>query len=226
MKTVFALAAIALAAGTAGADSYVLRGEMNGWGGGGDIPFVDQGGGQYKAIATGLTPNGLYEFKATTPDWSFSGPGSNARAAADASGNMTIFWYPNTVWADGWNPTGGPRVGYADSGTHGWDLMGSINGWLSPFGVLADQGGGLYSATLSLAAGTYDFKFRKAGDWAVSVGGDFGNSAGNASFTAGANPVKFELDLPNGRWRVTDVPTPGSLVLAGAAGLVALRRRR
>ncbi|HRJ49567.1 MAG: hypothetical protein KF787_06150 [Phycisphaeraceae bacterium] len=225
MKTVFALAALAVVAGSASAQ-YVLRGEFNAWGGGGDIPLIDMGGGMYSGTVTGLTPGGLYEYKATTLDWSFNGPGSNARAAADASGVMRINWFPSTSWADGWQPSGWARVGYEDSGTHGWDLMGSVNGWAGPFGTLSNMGGGLYSTTIAIAPGSYEFKFRKDGDWAVSIGDDFGNSAANIWFTAGADPVLFELDLPNGRWRVSDVPTPGSLALMGLAGLAVVRRRR
>lgn len=225
MKMLMAVAALALAAGSANAQ-YVLRGEFNGWGGGGDIPFIDMGGGMFTAVATGLTPGSMYEYKATTPDWSFNGPGSNAKAMANAAGELTVNWFPSLSWADGWQPSSTVRVGYLDSGLHGWDLMGSVNGWGTPFGTLTDQGGGLYSTTLAIAPGSYEFKFRKDGDWAISIGGDFGNSAGNASFTTAGPETVFELDLPNGRWRVTDVPTPGTMALCGVAGLVVARRRR
>lgn len=225
MKTLIALAALVAAAGSASAQ-YVLRGEFNGWGGGGDIPLIDMGGGMYTGTVTGLTPGALYEYKATTPDWSFNGPGSNARSAADASGTMIINWFPNTSWSDGWNTSSWARVGYEDSGTHGWDMMGSVNGWAGPFGSLTNMGGGLYAATLSIAPGSYQFKFRKDGDWAVSIGNDFGNAAADIPLSVGSDPVLFELDLPNGRWRVTDVPTPGTMALVGLAGLAVCRRRR
>ena len=35
----------------------------------------------------------------------------------------------------------------------------------------------------TFAAGTYEFKFRKQGDWAISIGNDFGNAAANIPVT-------------------------------------------
>ena len=94
-----------------------------------------------------------------------------------------------------------------------------------PLVSLANQGGGLYAGQIAIAPGSYEFKFRKAGDWGISTGGDFGNSAGNASVivNAGDPAIRFELDLPNGRWRTEVVPEPAALVLL-ALGLL-LRRR-
>ena len=74
-------------------------------------------------------------------------------------------------------------------------------------------------------AGDYEFKFRKDGDWSISIGDNFGNSAANIPYTTtGANEiVQFDLDLPNGRWRVT--PEPASLALLGLGSLLIIRRR-
>ena len=87
-------------------------------------------------------------------------------------------------------------------------------------------------------AGTYDYKFRKQSDWATSIGPDFGNSAGNNTFTVAADGEtwNFELDLLHGKWRAYhpgsgltagQVPEPASLALAlvGIAFMGLARRR-
>jgi hypothetical protein len=125
--------------------------------------------------------------------------------------------------------------------------MGTFNGFAGGAQyVMSDQGAGLYRVITALAAGTYDFKFRKydtatlTGDWGTSIGRDFGNSAANASSGAlTAGNYAFELDLPNGRWRVipasgsgsslagSAVPEPGTLTIAmlGLALMGLVRRR-
>ncbi len=226
-KTVIATV-IMLAAGTATAQPYVIRGEFNGWGAGGDIPMFENppASGRWTGVVTGLNPGQLYEFKATTTDWSFNAPGSNARTAADAAGQIIVHFFPSTSWSDGWNPANVQRLGYDDPAQFGWELMGSINGWSSPFGTMT-LSGGVYTAQVSVPAGSYEFKFRKQGDWGVSIGADFGNAAPNATFTtSGANPVQFDLDLANGRWRAFEIPAPGVLALMGLGALAAARRRR
>jgi hypothetical protein len=67
-------------------------------------------------------------------------------------------------------------------------------------------GNGAYRAEYTFPdPGTHEFKFRKEGDWSISIGDDFGNFAANIRIvTASANEtVTFDLDLPNGRWRTS-----------------------
>lgn len=224
-KFVVVMAAALLSAGALADPVYVVRGEFNGWGGGGDLVLNDMGGGLWSATATGLAPGQATEYKCTTPDWSFNAPGSNGKVVANASGEITFHFYPATSWADGWNPSGWARVGYMDPGQFGWEIMGSFNGWSAPILSLSDLGGGLYAGDIALNAGSYEFKFRKAGDWGISIGDDFGNSAANASLNVANNGdlIRFELDLPGGRWRTYVVPEPAAAALL-ALGLV-LRRR-
>jgi hypothetical protein len=225
MRRVIALAAVALTASLALAQPYYARGDFNGWAGTAD-PLADMGGGKWSYTVTGLTPGAAYEYKATVDDWSFNAPGSNARTTADGSGEITMNFFPNTSWADGWEPSAKPRLGWEDPGAHGWELIGAMNGWAGG-DILADMGGGLYSGTFALPAGTHEFKFRMPGDWAHSTGDDLGNAAANNSVTVANNgdTWQFDLDLPNGRWRTTFIPEPTTLALLALGGLLGFRRR-
>ena len=87
----------------------------------------------------------------------------------------------------------------------------------------------MYSTTYNIAtAGSYEFKFREAASWDISIGGDFGNSAGNNTIVTALDnqDVIFELDLPNGRWNATVVPEPTTMLLLGLGSLVAIRRKK
>ena len=219
-----AVAVVATAATATIAQPYYARGDFNGWGLGN--PLTDMGGGLWQGTASGLNPGDMPEYKIADESWSVSWPGSNGRVAVDAAGEINFNLMLGT-FNDGWFPAEN-RVGYADPGQHGWDIMGSFNGWSSPVVLLTDMGNGLYSGQAVIAAaGNYEFKFRKEGDWSITIGDNFGNAAGNIGITTNnANDiVTFELDLPNGRWRVTAVPAPGALALLSLAGLFAIRRR-
>lgn len=222
--------ALALASASAAfAQPYVARGEFNGWGGGGDLALNETfaGSGKFTGTATGQTPGQGYEYKATTLDWSYNAPSSNGRVPANAAGEIAFNFFPNNSWSDGWFPNAKPRVGYEDPLQFSWEVIGSFNGWSSGLVTLAPQGGGLYAANAVLNAGTYQFKFRKVGDWGYSIGDDFGNSAADNSVTVAANgdTIRFDLDLPNGRWTVNTIPEPASLALLALGGLLAIRRR-
>jgi len=221
-----AVAVVATAATATIAQPYYARGEFNGWGL--DNVLTDLGGGLWHGMVGGLSPAQEFEYKIAVEDWSRSWPGSNGRVAADSSGEIHFNFFDTASWSDGWSPNDRERVGYEDPGQHGWDIMGSFNGWSSPIVLLSDMGGGLYSGQAVIAAaGAYEFKFRKDGDWSITIGDDFGNAAANIPVTTiNANDiVLFDLDLPNGRWRVNVVPAPGALVLLSLAGLFARRRR-
>lgn len=229
-KLLGSIAMLGLAASVAIAgfppDPYFVRGEFNGWDNSTD-PMIDMGGGMWSYTVTGLNPGQSYEFKATVDDWSYNAPGSNAKAPANASGEIVVNFFPENAWADGWEPSAKPRLGYADPGMFGWELIGDMNGWSGGAAWhLADLGGGLHRGDFLLAAGSYEFKFRQQGSWDHNVGDDLGNSAANNSITlSDPDLIAFELDLPNGRWRTWIVPEPTALLLLGLGGLVALRRR-
>ncbi len=203
---------------------WCARGDWNGW----DLsdPMAPQGGDYFTRTISGLTPGDMPEYKIAVEDWSLSAPGSNGKVMVDAAGEINFHFWDNETWADGWEPSTKRRVGYDDPG-HGWDIMGSFNGWSDPVLTLSDLGGGMYGGELALDAGTYEWKFRKAGDWSIAIGDDFGNSAADNMTTVDndGDIWGFELDLPGGRWRTFFVPEPASLSLLALGTLLAVRRR-
>lgn len=224
MRRALYCVAVAAVATTATAQPYYAKGDFNAWGL--DDPMSLVGLGFYQVTVGGLNPGDMPEYKIADENWTNSWPGSNGKVAVDAAGEIN-FNLMLGGFGDGWSPAQ-DRVGYQDPGMHGWDIMGSFNGWSDPVTVLTDMTNGLYSGSTVVAdVGTYEFKFRKEGDWAIAIGDDFGNSAANISVTTN-NPgdiVMFELDLPNGRWRTTVTPTPATIALIPLAGLFARRRR-
>lgn len=208
MKAALVLSVVALAAAPVWAQPYYARGNFTGvpatdWGTTNPLTETPVGSGHYQGTVTGLTAGNYYEFKLANASWSENWPAGNARFLADASGEATFHLYKAHP-VDGWSPAG-VRVGYKDVGMT-WEVMGSFNGWGAPVVALDSLGGGQYSATYTVVTpGSYQFKFRKTADWGVSIGTDFGNSAGNITIgTSAANQVvRFDLDLLNGRYRVT-----------------------
>jgi len=195
---------VVVTATSAWAQPYYARGDFNGWPSDTTDQMTEVTTTHYTHTITAQPAGALQEYKISVLDWSLTWPGSNGMVAVDALREVNFHFYPDT-FADGWSPAQ-DRVGYEDSGQHGWDIMGSFNGWAGPFVLLTDMGGGLYSGQAVVTApGVYDFKFRKDGDWAISIGEDFGNAALNimVTTTVADQEVLFELDLPNGRWRVS-----------------------
>jgi hypothetical protein len=215
-----------------------------------DQSLTDLGNGQYELNMTGLTPNSDYEFRVSKSDLSVTAPGSAIKVKANASGNINLnfFELDEPAWTDGWSPANEHRLGYDDPGLYGWEIVGAFNTWPStndPAFQLTNQSNGLYTGSFTFnTPGSYDFKFRHldpTNPWNISIGNNFGNSAGNNNFTVTnvGELWHFELDLPNGRWRayldgagagsLSAVPEPGSLaiVMIGLVwGAAAGRRRR
>lgn len=159
-------------------------------------------GTTYDGLATGLVTGTDYEFKVATEDWSVEAPaGSNLRARVNAAGNLHVRYFDEPAPTDGWLPNG-RRAGLLDLDL-GYELIGNITGW--GFGIALNNTANLFSGTVQLQ-NEYgvEYKYRGiGGDWAYNIGDGFGQN-NNATFTttvAGAH--LFEVDVPNGRYRVT-----------------------
>jgi len=210
--------------------SWIAHGDF-----GNDVTLTNAGavtgGTLYTTTLSGLTPGQGYDVQVFRSDASSHWPGSAAKIAADASGNINLKFYELTAanWGDGYQPDTWSRVGYTDPEQFGWEVIGSFNGWPGtndPLYNLTAQGNGVYTGSFAMpTAGSYEYKFRKQGDWGISIGNDFGNSAGNNTFTVAADGEiwNFELDLPHGKFRAYHptgglgsgaVPEPASAALA------------
>lgn len=204
---------------------YKAIGAFNGWDNGTSVLMSDLGGGVWGANIP-ATPGVSNAFKVNIGTWDSSWPTSGNTTAVPTGSSIDVRFYDNDTPNDGWSPNS-KRVGYVDQGGTGWELMGSVNGWSTPFGTLTSLGGGNYKGSVFIPVpGSYEFKFRSiAAGWSANVGAS-GGDGDNASFTTAApSLVTFHLDVEGGRWKI-DVPAPSSLALLGVGALVAGRRRR
>jgi len=200
-----ALCGLVGSAAIATAQPYFVRGEFNAWTNA--DPMIQIGPNKYEYVVPNVFAGIEFEFKATVDDWSASAPGSNAKAAGNIIDELHVFLYDTTTHGDGWFPEGEWRLGYMDSTIFDWEIAGSMNSWapLPTEWELIDMGNGLHVGEFVLTPGTYDWKFRQRGSWSISIGDNFGNAAANNVLvvTVGG-PIRFELDLPGGRWQVVD----------------------
>jgi hypothetical protein len=210
MKRLLSLVVLGLFALPAHAQNWYARGDFTGWEP--TLQMMDQGNGYYTLPITGLAPESYFEFKIARDTWNGEErPFSNAKVLSNTAGEIFLHFWDIDTWDDGWLPNNSERVGYNDHNLFDWEIVGDMNMWNGGSEwFLNDQGNGLHTGSFMLNAGTYNFKFRQQGDWATSIGNDFGNGAGNNTITVTNNGDEwfFELDLPNGRLRAYTVAEP------------------
>lgn len=226
MRKTCVASVLAVAALTVSASATIqVVGDFNGWDNNAGVALNDLGGGVWGATI-GSTGAGINQFKLNIGDWSQYWPSTGNVKVASNGNPIDVFFYDNPTPNDGWSPNA-QRVGYTDQGGTGFEIIGDFNGWSSPIGTLTPMGNGIYEGTFNIAAGGHEFKFRSTKyGWDMSNGWNLADWDNNAYVTAGANPVKFTLDVTGGRWKTEDVPAPSALALLGMGALAAARRRR
>ena len=202
------------------AQSYVVSGEFNAFG---PTPMTSLGGGQYQKVLRGFDPGTLFFFHAANAATNQPYPQQDARLLTDRMGNSTVNLFPGSV-ADGWQPTA-DRVGFSDPGA-AWELFGSGLGWAANTsdvrGRMTYQGNGVHAVELNFAAAsTVSFRFRAinvSGDpLAMLIGQTFASVSPPIAQTLGPGVVRFELDLPRGRWRISTPATSNVRFVNAAA---------
>ena len=210
------------ATGVSSAAPYFVRGGFNNWEPVNPMTETSPGSGHYTATVTGT---GRSDFKVAEEDWDPNFPGNNARVDFGAGGSVTFHFYEGPA-SDGWAPAAN-RVGYTS--LHGWDVMGSFNGWSGPLDMI-DEGGGLFRAEFTVPApGEFEYKYRKDNDWEVNIGNDgFAFNAGNLKYTTTTpnEVVVFQLDTVGGRFLAAPVPEPAAVGALAIVAFAALGRRR
>jgi len=218
--TIAAVCALAAGVSVSQAQPYYLAGAFEGWCNNCTV-MTDNGvvgtnglygAHQWEYDITGQTASSFDTrgMKVTDGTWNNVWPGNNMSTHYDASGNLSVYYYPGT-FTDGFFPTAN-RVGYSDTG-ESWEITGSFTTpqWGGGDGSGSDPAtqmtlvagsAGVYTNIYIIATpGTYQWKARTPGTWgSLQIGTDF-SGGGNQAFTT-VNPnqaVTFMLDLPNGR---------------------------
>jgi hypothetical protein len=189
-------------------------------------PMTEIMPGFWTASFSGLGANQRYEYKITDGSWSNSLPASNSWLTTDSMGNVTVAYDVN-IHNDGWFPAT-DRLGLSTD-TGAWTAVGSWQSWNNTDSatVMTPVFGGLYTLTVVLPPGDYEWKAVRTGTW-DAIGLDGRNiNADNMAFSTDAvyDTVTLALNAHFGTIRVQVVPEPASVLLMGL-GLLVLRRRR
>ncbi|MCC6348203.1 MAG: hypothetical protein IT347_01255 [Candidatus Eisenbacteria bacterium] len=163
--------------------------------------------GVWTGAATSPMAAGYYEGKIAVADWSESYPNSNQPVFISGPGDIVHWTLDTNVYSDGWSPS--TNIAYNDHmvapGTT-FEVIGSApetGAWST--GVAATLVGDIWGVEIPIAAaGSYEVKFRKTGDWSINAGADgYGTNSGNLAYTTLVpnEPVLFQFNQVTGRVR-------------------------
>ena len=240
MKRFFGLVVAVIALTSAARADYYVAGDFNGWNATGNL-MTESPSGIWQASLTGVAA-GNHQFRITDgTNWLYPSSGGNSWLYEDNTGNVTITFDTNSE-SDGYVPSQ-YRIGLSSDGqyTSAMYLPGDFNGWSTTGNPMTYEGSGIFDETLTLAAGTYNFKALSfVGDGTGNLSWDSGNWyaygttgadlwSGNLSLTSdGSSSLKVIVDMNKGAMDVVVVPEPSTigLVLVGLLGAVGMIRRR
>jgi len=217
---------------------YYVAGTFNGWNVAGNV-MTQTSPGIWQVSLTSLSA-GAQQFRITDgSNWLYPSSGGNSWFWEDNTGNVTITFDTNT-YGDGGTPAQ-YRIGVSSDGwAQQMYLPGDYNGWNTTGNPMTYEGGGIYEETLTLAAGTYNFKALAAvGNGADGISWDSGDwyaygytgadlwSANLWLTSDGVDPLQVTVNEGIGDVTVTTIPEPSTIALAcaGLAGLLMIRRK-
>ncbi|MFN0135170.1 MAG: right-handed parallel beta-helix repeat-containing protein [Phycisphaerae bacterium] len=207
--------------GAAAAQEFFVRGPLNEFG---KTPMTLSGASQYDKTLRAFEPLRPWRFFVESAS-GLRFPLTDVRGLTDHMGNLNVS-YQAGPFADGYQPVA-DRVGFSDPGQD-WEIIGQGFDWpdftSNPRGRMTHQGSGVYAVELNFAVATVlNFRFRPIvgqiqdpndpgnpiNPDTLSVGEWFSALAPNINRTVQPGRIRFEIDLPRGRWRVVSSPLTG-----------------
>lgn len=177
---------ITMAFATSAATTYYLRGSFNNWEATSDYILTDNGNGSYSITVT--LEAGTHKYKIGLSDWSWSVPSQDATLTLTEQ-SLVLFTMNPTAYTQSATIVTAP--------TSDIYIRGTFNEWEATE-KMTSLGNNCYYATVTLPAGTHEYKYAVA-DWSWSV-----PSGDNASIKlTEESQVLFEVSAATGACNAT-----------------------